>query len=396
MFDTIFIGTSGLLNHAKGLKVVGNNLANVNTAGFKSSQLQFANLFEQGGGNTSRSGSETSNNGAGSGLASLGSQLSFKAGLDQGTGNALDLAISGNGFYAIKREDEILYTRAGSFGFNEDGVLVNSTGDKVMGLDAGGKLSEITLGSLAHSKPKATSNVTFTGNITSTVATPAVDVVVSSVSVIDPNGTDRPVSLTFKNNGAGDYTLTVKDAAGVTLATGNIKFAAGFPTAGFNSLSFTYAPAGVTAFDVKLDFSSNVTSLATASTLGVKTQDGYSAGVRTDQTIGADGVVTVNYSNGQTATGQRLALADFQTGEALVEAGGSAFRKQASASVQYGYAGVDTFGSLQAGHLEGSNVDLADEFGNLILMQRGYQASSHVISTANGMIQELFDMKGHR
>ena len=396
MFDTIFIGTSGLLNHAKGLRVVGNNLANVNTPGFKSSQLQFANLFEQGGGNTSQSGAENNGSGTGTGLSSLGAKISFRAGLDQGTGNPLDLNINGNGFYAIKRDGEILYTRSGDFRFDDKGILVNSNGDHVMGLDGGGKLVDITVDNLSRNSPKATANVTFSGNLTSTVAVPAVDTTVTGITVLDANGTDQPVSLTFVNAGAGTYNVTVKNAAGTSVGTGTLKFAAGFPTAGFDSITFTHAPAGVTPFAVKLDFSKDVTSLASASTVAVASQDGHIAGVRTDQTIGADGTLTIQYSNGQSATGQRLALADFQSDTALKEAGGSAFRAVSGASVQYGHAGVAAFGSLVAGHREGSNVDLAEEFGNLILMQRGYQASSHVISTANEMIQQLFDMKGNR
>jgi flagellar hook protein FlgE len=101
MFDTIFIGTSGLLNHAKGLRVVGNNLANVNTPGFKSSQLQFANLFDQNAGSSAQSDSSGSLVQTGSGLASLGSTVNFRAGLEQGTGNPLDVAINGNGFFAV-------------------------------------------------------------------------------------------------------------------------------------------------------------------------------------------------------------------------------------------------------------------------------------------------------
>ena len=107
MFDTINIGTSGLLVHAKGLRLVGNNLANVNTPGFKSAQLQFAELFDQQGGTPQQSGASHSE-GLGTGLTSIGSQINFKAGLDQSTGNPLDLNIDGNGFYAIKREGQSL------------------------------------------------------------------------------------------------------------------------------------------------------------------------------------------------------------------------------------------------------------------------------------------------
>jgi flagellar hook protein FlgE len=393
MFDTILIGTSGLLTHAKGLRIVGNNLANVNTPGFKSSQLQFASLFDQGSGMSNGANAE----GNGAGLTSLGTAISFRAGLDQSTGNPLDMGISGNGFFAVRRDDQILYTRSGDFGFNNDGLLVNSVGDHVLGLDSGGKLVDINLNGLGGSLPKATTTVKLTGNITSTVASPVVNPTLNGVSVIDANGVAHTLNLSFQNAGSGTYVATVFDSAtGASLATGNIKFTAGFPAAGQNSLSFSYATAGVAAFTVKLDFADNVTSLITSTTLGVASQDGYAAGVRTDQTIGADGIVTVHYSNGQTAVGPRVAMADFKTDDDLEEVGGSAFRAKAGVTAQFGYAGNDSFGKLMAGHREGSNVDLAEEFGNLILMQRGYQASSHVISTANDMIQELFDMKGHR
>jgi flagellar hook protein FlgE len=394
MFDSIFVGTSGLLNHAKGLRVVGNNLANVNTPGFKSSQLQFSNLFEQGGGNPQLSSGTGNGSGMGNGVGSLGSQVNFRAGLDQSTGNPLDVSINGNGFYTIKREGQLLYTRSGDFRFDDKGFLANSAGDRVQGLDSGGQLVDITLDDLARSLPKATANVTFAGVLTTTVATPPVSTGVNGVPVLDTNGLSHPMTLSLAHNGGGDYTVTVTDKDKVVVATNNIKFtAAGAPIAGSDAMTFAFTPAGGTAFDVKLDFSKVRTDPA-QSTLSFASQDGYAAGVKTDQTIGVDGTLVVQYSNGQTAKGPRIALADFATDDALADAGGAAFKKNANASVLYGYAGADSFGSLVAGHREGSNVDLAEEFGNLILMQRGYQAASHVISTANDMIQQLFDMKG--
>ncbi len=396
MIDTILIGTSGLLNHSKGLRVVGNNLANVNTPGFKSSQLQFANLFDSNAGTSAqndRSGNEVQ---SGAGLSSLGSQINFRAGLAQGTGNPLDLAINGNGFFAVKRGDALLYTRAGDFGFNDKGILTNAAGDQVQGLDSNGKLTDVTLGALGRSPSRATANVLFRGELSAVSATPQVDVTVGGVSVIDANGLDRPLTLAFHNDGLGAYTVTARDAANATVATGVIRFAAGVPVAGEDFLSVTVAPPGMEAQAVRLDFSALVNVPAGAVPIRAESHDGFAAGVRTDQSIGADGVLTVQYSNGQSAVGGRLALADFATEASLTEAGGSAFRMLDGASVHYGYAGADSFGKLASGRREGSNVDLAEEFGNLILMQRGYQASSHVISTANDMIQQLFDMKGNR
>jgi flagellar hook protein FlgE len=394
MFDSIFIGTSGLISHEKGLRAVSNNLANVNTPGYKSSQLQFADLFDKNGGDSNNSA--TTSNAVGTGLSTHGLKISFKAGLDQATGNPLDLNINGNGFYAVRRDGNILYTRSGDFHIDAKGILVNASGDHVLALDRGGQLVDVNVESFAHSLPKATANVIFNGNLTSTIQTPVVNTTVNGVNIIDPNGGTHSVNLSFKDNGGGDYTVTISDPTGTSLGTGTIKFASGFAVPGSNAVSFSYTPPGFAAFNVNLDFSQNVTSLLDPSTISVASQDGHVAGVKSDQSIDPDGTVVIKYSNGETAKGPRLALASFKTDGDLEQAGGASFTKKDGVTVQYGYAGTETFGTLQAGHREGSNVDLAEEFSNLILMQRGYQAASHVISTANDMIQELFDMKGHR
>jgi flagellar hook protein FlgE len=391
MFDSIMIGTSGLLTHSKGLRTVGNNLANVNTPGFKGSQLEFSNLVEQGSGQTGQNDGP-----AGGGLTTLGSHISFRAGIDQATGNPLDLNINGNGFYTLKRGDDLLYTRDGQFHFDDQGILVNSAGDHVQALDADGKLTDVALESLSRSMPKATSTVKLTGNLNAAVSTPAVDDKINAITVYDANGGAHAITLTFKNNGNGDYTVTAADDAGATLNTGSLKFSEGFPTAATGTMSFTYTPAGADAMLLNFDFSQGVTSLAQSTTLALRSQDGYQAGTSVDQSIDADGTLNVRYSNSQTAKGPRLALANLPVEGDLQEAGGSMFAARPGAQVRYGYAGSDDFGKLLVGHREGSNIDMAEEFSNLILMQRGYQAASHVVSTANDMIQELFDMKGHR
>jgi flagellar hook protein FlgE len=392
MFDSIMIGTSGLLVHSKGLRTVGNNLANVNTPGYKGSELEFAELVEQGSGQTAQDAGAAS----GGGLTTLGTHISFRAGLDQATGNPLDLSVDGNGFYTVKRGDELLYTRDGQFHFDDRGILVNSSGDHVQALDANGKLTDVVLGALERSMPKATSTVKLIGNLNATVATPAVDDKVNAITVFDADGGTHAITLSFKNNGDGDYTVTATDAAGTTLNTASLKFSGGFPTADTSTMSFTYTPAGGSAMLLNFDFSQGVTSLAQSTSLALQSLDGYLAGTSVDQSIDAEGTLNVKYSNNQTAKGPRLALANVQVEGDLEAAGGSMFTARAGAQVRYGHAGADDFGKLQVGHREGSNVDMAEEFSNLILMQRGYQASSHVVSTANDMIQELFDMKGHR
>lgn len=394
MFDTIFIGTTGLLAHAKGLRVVGNNLANVNTPGFKSSQLAFTEMFDNGGGSRQ---ALPGNAPLGTGVESAGTYLNFKEGTDQGTGAPLDLKIDGNGFYVIKREGELLYTRAGDFRFTEEGVLVNTAGDLIQALDANGNLTDVTLEAYTRSVPKASSEVKIAGNLSATPTTPPASTTpptLQPVNIFDQNGTPHPLKLSFQSNGNGDFTVSVSEGTGPVLGTGNIKFAGGLPVAGSDKFDFTYTPAGGEAMTVKFDFSGNVTALVSATTLSVASVDGNAPGVRSDQSIKPDGTLIVHFSNGQQVEGARLALANFDSDRNLEQVGGSAFRKAAAATVAYGTADSAGFGVLLPGHREGSNVDLAEEFSNLILMQRGYQASSHVISTANDMIQQLFDMKG--
>lgn len=395
MLDTLYIGTSGLLSHAKGLRVVGNNLANVNTPGFKSAQLQFGALFEQGGGSAPAA---TAQHALGRGVDVVGTRLLLKAGNEQGTGNPLDLSINGNGMFVVRRDDKLMYTRSGDFQFNAKNELVNGAGDRVQALDANGKLGDVTLNELARNPAKATSTVKLSGNLPAPPTPPATpsDTVLNGVTVIDAAGASHAVNLVIKSTGVGSFSVTVSEAAagGGTLGSGTIKFNGLAPDPANSVVSFNYAATGVPAFAVKLDFSA-VNSLLSPSTLSAS-QDGYLGGVRADQSIGADGTINVRYSNGQTGKGQRLALADFQSEQDLDQVASGLFVQKGGNAVHYGLAGVDAFGNLQPGRREGSNVDLAEEFGNLILMQRGYQASSHVISTANDMIQQLFDMKGNR
>lgn len=397
MLDSIFIGMSGLTGYSKGLRVIGNNLTNVNTPGFKSSQLQFVDLFYQGnaggqGGSISyRPGGQL-----GTGLNTLGTSLNFKAGEVQQTGNSLDLAVNGEGYFILRDGEKQRYTKSGQFQFDKDGTLVSKTsGLQVMGFDSNGQLTSISLNGLRSNAAKATANVKFTGNISNNAAA---DVVLNGIKIIDPVGGEHLVKLTFKNNSAttpGNWTVTLSDSTG-NIGTGTLQFNNGAVVAGSDKISFTYAPAGVSSFSFTMDFSTDVTSFAAGntSTIAVGSQDGYASGSLNNVTFDADDKLALTYSNGQTVKGTRVALAQFMVSQDIAQLGGNEFTSTNSSSVKIGTANTQAFGSLSAGSIEGSNVDMAQEFSNLIVMQRGYQASSHVVSTANDMIQELFDMKG--
>lgn len=395
MFDTISIGMSGLQSFSKGLKVIGNNVANLNTPGFKASSLLFTDLSYQGGSGFMANGRSFQ---LGTGVTTLSSFINFKDGDTRQTGNPLDVSINGSGYFVTRdaKDGTVTYTRAGQFEFDKDGNLVSkATGRQVMGYSGEGVLDAISLSGLRINPPKATSSVKFSGNLSSG----ATDFTLDAVKIIDAAGGQHLVKLLFKpkESEAGTWTVTVVDGT-VETAAGEIMFLAGTPVPGSDKLSFSYAPAGVDALEVALDFSSQVTSFSTGdtSTLTVSSSDGSPVGMLSSVSFDDKGVLTLGYSNGTTATGAELALATFESNIGLDQSGSGEFVAPDAQRAHVGRAASDGFGQIASEQVEVSNVDLSSEFSDLIVMQRGYQASSRIVSTANEMLQELFDMKGHR
>lgn len=395
MIDSIYVGMTGLAGFSSGLRVIANNTANLNTPGFKSSNLQFTDLFYSGGQTTGRSDAGQSQRGYG--LSTAGTTLSFKQGDLLQAGSALDLAIEGQGFFMIRDDESRLsYTRAGQFSFDTDGVLQDSaTGQKVMGLGAGGQLDEINLTGVRTNAGKATTTVNFRGNLSSTSTTQTVN----GVRVIDAQGGGRTLDARFTNISAttpGAWTIELLDGTTV-VAGGQIEFQSGLPVPGRSTVSLTYSPAGVAPIPLLLDFSTDVTSFASGnlSTLAMNSQDGVGPGNLTGVTFNSAGVLELSYSNGQVVTGDTLALIRFELDSmsTLESVGDNRFTSRATRGWEVGSAGSPGFGSVASSRLEKSNVDLSQEFSNLVIMQRGYQASSQVVSTANEMLQQLFSMK---
>lgn len=397
MLDSIYIGTSGLQTFAEGLKVISNNVANLNTPGFKASDSVFSNLYYNTPGDGSgQHGSDATHFGGG---VTLGQTvLNLQSGEVRQTGNPLDVNVNGDGFF-ITRKDGTgtpLYTRAGQFEFNKDGVLVvRGTDRQVVGLDASNKQTSISLNGLRINAPKATEKVTINGNLSSSMTT----FDLASVKVFDALGGEHTLKLNFtpKTGAAGTWVVKLMDGS-TEVGSGEIQFASGMPKPGFDQLDFVYTPTGVKPSNIKVDFSSNVTSFDTGSTstLAVASSDGYGVGALNKLSFAADGTLSLAYSNGQTAKGAKLALATFDVATQLHPEGSSDFSFAGSSGMHVGAANQGSFGSIGSNQIEGSNVDLAAEFSDLIVAQRGYQASSRIVSTANELLQDLFDMKGHR
>ncbi|WP_457331692.1 flagellar hook protein FlgE [Rhizobacter sp. P5_C2] len=389
MLDSLYVGVTGLQGFSKGLRVISNNVTNLNTPGFKGEHQQFGDLFyqnqPQGGGGFSQ---------LGTGLQTLGTAINYLAGEVRQTGNTLDASIAGDGFFMLDSGAGPVYTRAGQFQFGPDGVLVSSTnGHKVMGYDATGTLGEISLSGLRINPAKATTSVQLNGNLASTIT----DFTLASVKVIDASGAEHVLKMVFKRPNAATTTWNVDVQEGTTsVGTGSLSFADGHPVAGKDSFSFNYAPAGASAMTVGVKLGAEATSFAssTASTLAVEKQDGFAAGALAGATFDDKGVLKLSYANGQKVDGAQLALARFDVPGSLQQAGGSEFSTPDPLAARLGRAGEGGRGDVAAGQLELSNVDLSVEFSDLIVMQRGYQASSQIVSTANDMLKELFDMKG--
>ena len=394
MLDSIYVAMTGLHGYEEGLRVISNDTTNMNTPGFKGSALQFSDLFYSNGGLEGQGGGQSSSQ-FGYGLNAVGTILNFQQGQLQNTGNDLDLAVDGQGLFVLKASDgSIHYTRDGQFKFDASGNLVSSaTGEQVMGLDSSGSLTAISIATLKTNAAKATSTVTFSGNLSSTSSGQTV----GSISVLDASGSAHTLSakLAPVSGKPGSWTVTVLDGT-TTVGSGTIAFINGQPDPANAAVSLNYTPSGQSPIPLTLDFSKNVTSFdsGSQSTLAVASQDGFGAGALTKATFDNTGTLVLTYSNGQTSKGTRLALGRFSSPDAVQAVGNNEFKVVDGKSWETGAAGSEAFGTVRSGMVEISNVDLSQEFSNLVIMQRGYQASSQVVSTANDMLTELFAMRG--
>jgi flagellar hook protein FlgE len=391
-FSTIYTAATGMLTFSKGLNTVSNNVANLNTPGFKRSDLLFRDLFyqfQQSGAQDSQLSSRQN----GTGVTDAGTVTSFSAGDIQQTGNSTDFAISGNGFFVLREADQHVYTRAGQFEFDADGFLVSGAlGSKVAGLDSANNLVDININAFNATPATATSEINFSGVLSTNDVTHEI----TGVDIIDSSGSVDTYSLTFTDNSvatAGSWLVDVNNQAGTLVADDlEIRFAGdSTPSVGFNEISFIHNTNTVTLKFGEVGSVLGATSLSSgaASTLAASSQDGLVSGSFLDVNTGADGVLTASYSNGETAEVGKLALAWFSDLQSMRQIGNGIFLASSSQQPIIGGASSSVFGDIVGGSIEISNVELTQEFTDLIIIQRGFQASSQIMSASNEMIQEL-------
>ena len=389
MLRSLYSGISGLRSHQTMLDVTGNNIANVNTTAFKSSATQFQDTLSQltqGAGGPQEQIGGTNPAQVGLGVRVAGISTNFSQGSAQSTGRATDIMISGDGFFVTKTGTQTLYTRAGSFDFDGAGRLVSPDGAIVQGYTAvngvvsdGGPTSDVTLPLGVVAPAATTTSATVSGNLPSDAAVDTA--LVRDVQVYDNTGTARTVSLKYtKTNGGWDVAGTDPNgppgAASLTFVGGK-QTSAGTMTIG----------------GIAVDMS-KLTGFAGLTTVAVSNQDGRAAGTLKSYTLSKDGTLVGSFSNGASQAIGRVVLATFSNPGGLEKAGSSGYKSTFnSGNATIGTPGSGSLGSLQAGALEMSNVDLSQEFTNLIVAQRGFQANARIITTSDEVLQELTNLK---
>lgn len=398
MLRSLFSGISGLRSHQTMLDVTGNNIANVNTTGFKSSQIQFQDTLSQlvsnaGGAQPGAGVGGTNPAQVGLGVRVAGITTSFSQGASQLTGRSTDMMIQGDGFFAVRKGADTYYTRAGSFDFDSTGQMVlPGEGALVQGwaatngvIDTNGPLTDLRVPAGTLMAAIATKSATYEGNLEQSA--PDGTTITRAIGVYDSTGNETQLNLTFTASttaaGVTTWNLTGNDGAAST-AYGPLTF----DGTGKLTSAGTLTVGGITV-DI-----SKITGFAGLDTVAATKQDGQAAGTLQSFSLGSDGTITGAFSNGLKQVIGRIALASFTNPAGLEKSGGSLFQTTVnSGNPQLGAPGTGGRGTLAGGALEMSNVDLSSEFTNLIVAQRGFQANSRVITTSDEVLQELVNLK---
>jgi flagellar hook protein FlgE len=401
----MFTAISSLNLHQSYLDVVANNLANANTTGYKASRVVFQDQFSQmlspGAGPSATQG------GVNPIQIGLGTQLGyispvFSQGMLQATGRNMDKSIQGDGFFIYDQGVNRRYSREGSLSLDSTGNIVNSsTGLRLQGwlVDGSGNVDpnmpadDINLttdGTVA----RATSNAIIGGNL-SADAIAIGGTVTNTMGLYDSLGALHTAEVTFTRTGNNTWSWAVTDPA-TGAGAGTLTFDA---QGQYNASAVTTAinipgGAGANSIGLTADFSS-MTMLAGDTSVAVTSQDGLPTGTVTDLYITPkDGQVFLVYSNGMREQVAQVAVARFNNAAGLIKSGNTMFQQGLnSGEPQIGLANSGGRGTIAAGYLEASNVDMAQEFTNMILAQRGFQASSRVITTSDEIMQELVNLK---
>lgn len=409
LYSAFYSGLSGLSTNANALNVVGNNLANINTVGFKGSDMTFRDIFSSTGAMATQGNGNPIQFGLGVQANSV--NQNFSQSTFQATGNALDMGIQGNGFFTLKTPaGGQVFSRAGNFTRDNLGFLVASDGSSVMGwngvngvLTTTGTMVPIQISS-ASTPANATSSITLGVNLN-----PADASFSNTIQVYDSLGAAQNILITYTNttvpvgSSPASWSWAAVDAAAPAVAiagwNGTLAFDASgrltAPTAAaIPSLAAHTWTNGATTPQIAFNIPGNFTGLSSAGTTVSSSQNGFPTGTLQTLTVDQNGIITGTFTNGQIQKMAQLAISSFTNTNGLEQSGNNHWSQTlASGAATIGQANQGGRGGILGSNLELSNVDVASEFTKLITSQRGYEANSKIITTTDQLMQATLNLK---
>jgi flagellar hook protein FlgE len=419
MFTSFSTALSALSATSTAIDVVGNNLANLNSPGFKTSQVCFRDLVTQS------LGAGLGETQVGFGTGTPLTVREFTQGAIQTSSGLLDAAIQGDGFFVLQTgQGTTTYTRAGNFQTDKDGNLLTDTGDKVQGwtaidpatgkVDTNGPIGNIVVPVGSLRPPTATTACTVDLNLNSAAAADATSAFTTPMTVYDSLGTGHVLTLNFQKTGANQWSYQVnipgEDVTGGTAGTpfpisgasGTLTFntagqltdpAAGTPLA----IAIPGLTDGASDMNVNWDLyngtSGRITQFGQPSSPSASSQNGETAGQLVRVGLADGGGILAGYSNGDQVIVGQVAMASIRNADSLIASGNNSFQLSArTATPTVGMPGVGGRGTIVGGSVEASTVDIAKEFTNLIVYQRGYEANSKVVTTSDQMSQDTINL----
>jgi len=414
---------SGLDASQQALSVVANNLSNMNTIGYKDESVNFQDLFYQSLG-TNGAGDSIQ---VGGGTAVSAISSNFTSGTISSTGVPTDVAINGNGFFVTQLNGQTEYSRAGNLQVSTDGYLETQGGQYVMGYAAAGgvvsngALSKLQVGTGEVIPAVTTTSLQMNTNLSSTAAVGS-SFTSPPVAVYDSLGTSHDLTITYTKTGTNTwgYTATIPDAdvaggtssgAPVSVGSGTLTFDTSGNLTTANGSAISSATPGISGISLSgladgaapmalnwtaLDSNGNslITQTSSDSETSASSQNGLASGTLNSFAVGTDGTIEGAFSNGETVAIGRIALAQFGNEGGLSLVGGNSYRTTAtSGQAVVGSPGTGGLGTMTGGSLEQSNVDMATEFSNMVVDQRGFEANAKVISAFDQVMQDTINIE---
>lgn len=400
---------SGLNAATQELRVIGNNVANSNTIGFKKSRAEFGDVYA-----ATDLGTAADIPGSGVRINSIAQQ--FTQGNLKFTDNNLDLAISGGGFFRLSDNGSTVYSREGGFSVDRGGYIVNNTSQRLTAnlADSNGNITG-AMGELwldtSDISPQATANIELGVNLDATATVPAAFDVTdpttyngsTSLTVYDSLGASHLGTTYFRKSADNTWETHLfidgTEATPTAPATGTLTFNSDGSLATPAGGTMAYDPfviTGAAPMNLTLDYTAKVptTQYGGAFSINALAQDGFMTGRLTGVDVGEDGIVTARYNNGESKALGQVVLANFANSQGLRQMGDSNWVETAdSGPALVGAPGTAGLGLIQSGALEASNVDLTEQLVNLITAQRNFQANAQVISTADTITQTIINIR---